>query len=97
MHEVAGFSVGASFAAALVVVFIFHFVANVRFVFRSGAGSRAFLRYTGSALAFRALDFLLFKGIMELTSLYYVGVVLAVSVSNAVKFLVYKYLVFIGR
>ena len=39
------------------MVFTFHFISN-SFVFRSGADGYTFLRYTGSALAFRALDFL---------------------------------------
>lgn len=95
MHEAVGLSTRQSFAIALVVVFTFHFMSNSYFVFRSGADRHTFLRYTGSALAFRALDFLLFNAIAEFTSLYYyIGVVLAIGTSNTIKFLVYRYLVF---
>lgn len=94
MHEVAGLSAGASFAVALAVVFGLHFAANAFFVFRSGAEGRIFLRYAVAALAFRALDFLLFAGIAEFAPLY-VGVVLAVGISNAIKFVVYRRHVFI--
>lgn len=94
MHEVAGLSVGASFAVALAVVFGLHFVANACFVFRSGADGYMFLRYIVAALAFRVLDFVLFTGIAEFAPLY-VGVVLAVGISNAIKFVVYRRHVFV--
>ena len=98
MHEVVGLSTRQSFAIALIVVFTFHFISNSYFVFRSGADGYTFLRYTGSALAFRALDFLLFNAIAEFTSLYYyIGAALAIGTSNTIKFLVYRYLVFTNR
>ena len=98
MHEAVGLSTRLSFAIALVVIFTFHFISNSYFVFRSGAGGYTFLRYTGSALAFRALDFLLFNAIAEFTSLYYyIGAALAIGISNTIKFLVYRYLVFTNR
>ena len=94
MHEAAGLSPELSFAVALAVVFAFHFAANAFFVFRSGAGARIFLRYVGAALAFRALDFLLFAGIVELAPLY-AAAALAVGISNTIKFLVYRRFVFV--
>lgn len=98
MHEAVGLSTRQSFAIALVVVFTFHFMSNSYFVFRSGADGYTFLRYTGSALAFRALDFLLFNAIAAFTPLYYyIGAVLAIGTSNTIKFLAYRYLVFTSR
>ena len=98
LREVAGLPVELSFAIALVVVFSFHFAANALFVFRSGADRQIFARYAVAALAFRSLDFLLFKGLLDLASLdYRVAIVLAVLVSNSVKFFVYSNYVFVKR
>ena len=98
LREAAGLSVELSFAIALVVVFSFHFAANALFVFRSGADRRIFARYVAAALAFRSLDFLLFKGLLDLASLDYpLAIVLAVLASNSVKFLVYANYVFVKR
>ncbi len=97
MYEVGGLSASLSFAVALAVVFGFHFVANALFVFRTTVDRYTFLRYTISALGFRGLDFVLFRIITELIGVYVVAVVLAVVISNALKFLVYRYLVFVGR
>ena len=98
LREVANLSVELSFASALVVVFLFHFAANALFVFRSGADRHIFARYVGVVLAFRGLDFLLFKGLLEFLSLDYpLAIVLAVLISNSVKFLVYANFVFVKR
>ena len=96
LREGAGLSAQLSFAVALAVVFAYHFAANAFFVFRSGASAATFLRYAGVALAFRGLEFLLFRGVAEFTSLYVVGVLVALGVSNAVKFLAYRHAVFTG-
>ena len=98
LREVVVLPVDLSFAIALVVVFSFHFAANALFVFRTGTDRHIFMRYTIAALAFRSLDFLLFKGLLVLASLAYpVAIVLAVLASNSVKFLVYSNYVFVKR
>ena len=55
------------------------------------------LRYAGSALIFRLTDFLLFTGLQGLVARYYIAIVLAVLITNLVKFLVYRNFVFSGR
>ncbi len=97
MREGAGLSVNAAFAMALGVVFIFHFFANAFFVFDSGADRNTFLHYAGSALVFRLMDYLLFLGLQGLVAPYYVAAALAILITNLVKFLVYRNLVFTGR
>ncbi len=59
MYESVGLSAAAAFTVALAAAFVFHFVTNAYFVFR-----------TGAALAFRALDFALFRVIVEFTPVY---------------------------
>lgn len=94
-HDVLKLSVQVSFGLTLVVLFAFHFVANAYFVFRSGAGRDRLLRYAVVALSFRGLDYLLFAGLTALTSLHYlIAVIGALSVSNAIKFIIYSRHVF---
>ena len=97
MREGAGLSANAAFAMALGVVFTFQFFANAFFVFDSGADRNTFLRYAGSALVFRLMDYLLFLGLQGLVAPYYVAAALAILITNLVKFLVYRNLVFTGR
>lgn len=98
LREVADLSVEWSFAIALVVVFLLHFAANALFVYRSGADRHIFARYVVTALGFRSLDFLLFKALLDLASLDYpLAIVLAILISNSVKFLVYANYVFVKR
>ena len=97
LREEAGLSAGAAFAIALGVVFAFHFFANAFFVFGSGADRHVLLRYAGSALIFRLTDFLLFTGLQGFVARYYIAIVLAVLITNLVKFLVYRNFVFTGR
>ena len=97
LREGAGLSAGVAFAIALGVVFAFHFFANAFFVFGSGADRHVLLRYAGSALIFRLTDFLLFTGLQGLVARYYIAIVLAVLITNLVKFLVYRNLVFTDR
>jgi len=97
MREGVGLSASMAFAVALGVVFTFQFFANSFFVFNSGAGRNTFLRYAGSALVFRLTDFLLFVGLQGLVSPYYVAAALAILITNLVKFLVYRNIVFTCR
>lgn len=97
MREGAGLSAEAAFAVALGVVFAFQFFANAFFVFDSGADRNTLLRYAGSALVFRLADFLLFAGLQQLVAPYYAAAALAILITNGVKFLVYRRLVFTGR
>lgn len=98
LREAAGLSVDLSFAVALAVVFLFHFAANAFFVFRSGADWRILARYAVAALAFRGLDFLLFKVVLDFAPLHYlVAITLAILISNCIKYLVYANSVFVKR
>ena len=97
VREGAGLSANVAFAMALGVVFTFQFFANAFFVFDSGADRNTFLRYAGSALVFRLMDYLLFLGLQGLVAPYYVAAALAILITNLVKFLVYRNLVFTGR
>ena len=94
VREGAGLSANAAFAMALGVVFTFQFFANAFFVFDSGADRNTFLRYAGSALVFRLVDYLLFVGLQGLVAPYYAAAALAILITNLVKFLVYRNLVF---
>lgn len=93
MHEEFGLPAPAAFAIAVAVLFALHFFSNAYFVFRSGADGRRFLRYAMAALAFRALDYVLFVAASHLTPLY-AAVVLAMAVSNVCKFFIYRRCVF---
>ena len=97
VREGAGLAANTAFAMALGVVFTFQFFANAFFVFGSGADRNTFLRYAGSALVFRLVDYLLFVGLQGLVAPYYVAAALAILITNLVKFLVYRNLVFTGR
>ena len=96
-REGAGLSARAAFAMALGVVFTFQFFANAFFVFNAGADRNTFLRYAGSALVFRFMDYLLFVGLQGLVAPYYVAAALAIFITNLAKFLVYRGFVFTGR
>ena len=96
LHEVWGTSVELSFALSLVVTFIFHFIVNAFFVFRSGANWYIWGRYVVSALVFRGADFVLFEIITRMTLLYYpVAIFCAILISNTIKFFVYSRQVFV--
>ena len=97
VREGAGLSANAAFTVALGVVFTFQFFANAFFVFDSGADRNTFLRYAGSALVFRLMDYLLFVGLQGFVAPYHVAAALAILITNLVKFLVYRNLVFTGR
>ena len=96
MREKAGLPPAASFAVALAALFAFHFAANALFVFRAGANRRAFTRYAIAALAFRALDFLIFQAAVQFAPIY-LSVLAALLISNIVKFLIYGDAVFINE
>ena len=79
-------------------VLLANFLMVRMFVFRSQGGARGdFLRYAGSAIAFRGLEFLTFLLLFKFAGLFYFTALFVTLVaSTAIKFFWYRFL-FAGR
>jgi putative flippase GtrA len=98
LHEWLRLDPTLSVGISQTTVLLANFLMIRMFVFRSQSGARGdFLRYTGSAVAFRGLEFLTFLLLFRFAGLFYfTALVLTLAASTAIKFFWYRCL-FGGR
>ncbi len=95
LHEVLGVAEEAAVACALVVVFVMNFVAMRVYIYhaRHTALWQQFLAYSGSALAFRAVEYTAFLvGHTWLRGDYRLVVALITVIAAVIKFVYYRVL-----
>jgi len=94
LHEILGVEQKLAVAAGQVSVLLLNFVTIRMFVFRgSGSGRGDFLRYLGSAAAFRGLEYLAFLLLFELVGLFYLtALLITLGTSTLIKFAWYRFL-----
>jgi putative flippase GtrA len=94
LHEAFGVEQKVAVAISQVSVLFLNFLMIRLFVFRSQrAAKKDIAYYVGSAVAFRALEYLLFLALFELVSLFYfTALVLTLGTSTFVKFFWYRLL-----
>lgn len=94
--EWAGFRAEVAVALSLTILLLTNFGLNRQFVFRSqGALPRAFLRFAITSALMRAAEYVLFlAGFRWLDLGYLYAFTLALVISNGMKFVLYRQLVF---
>ena len=95
LHEWCGLPEEASFAIALVVVFVMNFMIMRYYVYSGRAGNvkRQFALYVVSAIGFRTFEYLAFLGLLYSLDADYRLIVIAVTLVAAfVKFIYYRFL-----
>jgi putative flippase GtrA len=98
-HELMGLPQRVAVALSLAIVFTTNFFLGRTFVFRSGGRVHGELaRFALASAAMRGVEYLLFLALLDALALnYLVSMTAAMAASTAVKFLLYKKLVFRGR
>lgn len=96
VHEVLGFSEQIAGAAAIVVLLASGFYLGRGFVFRSKRLVHQQLpRYLITALSLRAAEYAMFLAFLMVGEInYLVSLTLALTISSALKFLLYRFWVF---
>ncbi len=100
LHEVLHASEELSYAIALIVVFTMNFMLSRHVVFRSTSGDsiRQATLFGISTLSFRGLEYVLFLLLHTVMDLWYVGVIVGVSIPmTLVKFLFLGKFVFVPK
>jgi putative flippase GtrA len=94
LHEVLAVEPKVAVAISQCFVILMNFLILRLFVFRSRRGARRDLvYYLGSALGFRATEYLLFLSLFELVGLhYFLALLLTLGTSTIVKFFWYRIL-----
>lgn len=96
LREALHFSAEHAVALTLAVLLVLNFWLSRRFVFLAGgAAIRQFARFGVTSLAMRAGEYALFYALMHLLRLHYLSAfTAALLISNVLKFVLYRQLVF---
>lgn len=95
LYEFGGLDAASAGGAALVIAFIFNFLAGRYFVFQSGGDARAqAIRYLIASLVFRSAEYAAYAALVSVGTFYLLALFAVLAFSQMAKFFTYRAFVF---